>query len=173
MSDPSARITLVTSLAASPGHCAICGKSDHPVGFAATDNFDFEFYGTVYFCGDCIGDYARLFDYKSPSEMSNLESRLATQEAELRILREAVLLLESQVDGHTSINSFRDSLAILSSSGVSNSAPEPQPVSEDSPKVVEKSDGYQLAIDEPFDEQRSDDVRDITSTESIDELLAL
>lgn len=98
-SDPSARITRIQTPIASPGSCVICGKSDHPDGFAATDNLDFEFYGTVYFCGDCVGDYARVFGFISPNELVQLRLHAAAQDAELNTLRQAVLGLESTVDG--------------------------------------------------------------------------
>ncbi len=98
-SDPSARITRVMTPVASPGSCVICGKNYHPDGFAATDNLDFEFYGTVYFCADCVGDYARVFGYVSPTELVQLRAHNTAQDAELNTLRQAVLGLESTVDG--------------------------------------------------------------------------
>lgn len=96
--DPSARITRVPTPIASPGCCVLCGKNEHPLGFAATDNLDFEFYGTVYFCADCVGDYARAFGYLSPSDFADLRTHIELQDEELRTLRQAVLGLESTVD---------------------------------------------------------------------------
>lgn len=97
--DPSARIRRIPTPIASPGNCVICGKNEHPQGFAATDNLDFEFYGTVYFCADCVGDYARCFGYVSPNDLIGLREHVDAQNDELNTLRQAVLGLESTVDG--------------------------------------------------------------------------
>jgi hypothetical protein len=101
--DHSARIKRISAPVASPGKCAICGKPKHPQGFAATDNFDFEFYGTVYFCYDCIGDYARIFGFMSREEIEDLLARLTNQTEELKILRASVVNLETIVDAYTSL----------------------------------------------------------------------
>lgn len=97
--DPSARIKRVPAPVASPGSCVICGKNEHPDGFAQTDNLDFEFYGTVYFCADCVGDYARAFGYLSSNDLVGLREHIDAQNTELNTLRQAVLGLESTVDG--------------------------------------------------------------------------
>ena len=78
--NPSARVTLIKSPTALPGCCVLCGKSTHPVGFANTDGLDFEFYGAVFFCGDCVGDYARLFGYIHPDEAEKLRERVRIAE---------------------------------------------------------------------------------------------
>lgn len=97
--DPSARIKRVPAPVASPGSCVICGKNEHPDGFAQTDNLDFEFYGTVYFCADCVGDYARAFGYLSSDDLVGLREHIDAQNTELNTLRQAVLGLEATVDG--------------------------------------------------------------------------
>lgn len=97
--DPSARIKRIPAPIASPGSCVICGKNEHPDGFAQTDNLDFEFYGTVYFCADCVGDYARAFGYLSSDDLVGLREHIDAQNTELNTLRQAVLGLESTVDG--------------------------------------------------------------------------
>lgn len=97
MSDPSARVVRLASPVASPGHCVICGKTSHPEGFADA-RLDFEFYGTAYFCADCVGDYARLFGYASPNEVTRLREHIVLQDAELNTLRQANSGLESTVD---------------------------------------------------------------------------
>lgn len=98
MNDPSARVVRVDAPIASPGQCVICGKTEHPLGFADA-RLDFEFYGTLYLCADCVGDYARLFGYVSPEELVSLREHIEAQDLELNTLRQAVLGLESTVDG--------------------------------------------------------------------------
>lgn len=97
MTNPSARIVRVDAPVASPGHCGICGKSEHPDGFADA-RLDFEFYGTLYFCADCVGEYARLFNYMSPKDYEAMRTHIEAQGVELNTLRQAVLGLESTVD---------------------------------------------------------------------------
>lgn len=96
--DPSARVVRIDAPIASPGSCAICGKNSHPDGFADA-RLDFEFHGTFYLCADCVGDYARLFGYVSSAELVGLRALVDDQNAELNTLRQAVLGLESTVDG--------------------------------------------------------------------------
>lgn len=98
MTDPSGRITRVDAPIVSPGNCGICGKTDHPLGFADA-RLDFEFYGTLYFCADCVGEYARIFGYVSPDEIIKLREHVAAQDLELNTHRQAILGLESTVDG--------------------------------------------------------------------------
>lgn len=174
MTDPSARITRVDVLRASPGCCAICGKSDHPEGFAATDNFDFEFYGTVYFCADCVGDYARVFGYKSPSELDDLLEKYTQQAEELKILRQAVVLLENAVDNLTGLGNLRGNTPATSDRAISDPVAIVPAASEDVTESSDAGEGEQLALSESSVESGPDDVRDVTSTDStIDELLAL
>jgi hypothetical protein len=60
---------------------------------------DFEFYGTVYFCADCVGDYARAFGFISPVELEQIRNVVDAQALELRTLRAAILGMEATVDG--------------------------------------------------------------------------
>lgn len=95
--DPSARVQRIPTPIASPGSCAICGKNEHPEGFADA-RLDFEFYGTFYLCGDCVGDYARLFGYVSSEDLSVMRAEHDAMNSELNTLRQAILGLESTVD---------------------------------------------------------------------------
>lgn len=96
--DPSARMQRIDTPIVSPGSCAVCGKNQHPEGFL-DPRLDFEFFGTLYFCGDCVGDIARTFGYISPADLTRVREHIAAQDLELNTLRQAVLGLESTVDG--------------------------------------------------------------------------
>lgn len=173
MTDPSARIRRVDVLRASPGQCALCGKNEHPEGFAETDNFDFDFFGTVYFCYDCIGDYARVFGFKSPSELDDLEERFRLQRAELAMLRQAVVHLENTVDNLTGLSDLRRDYIVPGGGDGNIITPEPPA---DSPVIADAVEAGVSEVgeaDEPSSEPRRDDVRDTTDSESIDKLLAL
>lgn len=65
-SDAAARVQLVQAPITAPGSCALCGKSEHVKGFATADNLDFEFFGRFYLCGDCVGDFAKVFGWVDP-----------------------------------------------------------------------------------------------------------
>lgn len=99
--DQSARVTRVAAPIASPGHCRICGKPQHDLGFAATEGWDEEFYGTVYLCADCVGDYARVFGYMSSDQVEGLLSEVKRQSDEISLLRESVANLENILDAYS------------------------------------------------------------------------
>lgn len=94
----SARVTRISSPIASPGNCGLCGTATHEQGFA-DPRLDFEFYGTLYFCADCCGEFASLFGFLSPGQVVELRDHIAAQDLELNTLRQAVLGLEATVDG--------------------------------------------------------------------------
>lgn len=97
MSDPSGRVLRVDAPIVSPGNCAICGTVNHPLGFV-DPRLDFEFYGTLYLCADCVGECARIFGFLSPSEVAGLREHIEAQDDELNTLRQATHGLESTVD---------------------------------------------------------------------------
>lgn len=178
----SARITRIPMPVASPGHCAICGKHEHPEGFAATDNFDFDFFGTVYFCADCVGDYARVFGYISEKDLIGLREHIDAQNQELTTLRLAVLGLESTVDGliadaHRRSTQRSDAIATSRGDVNNDSIPDDSVVqpdeghaSSDVGEPTQVSEGPSNGPDEQGSERRRDDVFD---TSSADELLGL
>lgn len=176
-SDPAARITRISRPVASPAQCAICGKDSHPLGFAATDNFDFEFYGTVYFCADCIGDYARVFGFMSRDEIQNVLDKLAIQEAELKVLRSSIINLESIVDAYSSLRGVKPSDL---PSNVSNdvSATSTDAGNNEGKAVASGTDNIregvtvsgEQSIDERSNESGRDDVHDSTADNILAEL---
>lgn len=178
MSDPSARITRLATPVATPGNCGICGKDQHPKGFADA-RLDFEFYGTFYLCYDCVGEYSRLFGYVGPEDIVGLRDVVDAQNAELNTLRQAVLGLESTVDNLAGELSRRSSVtdAVTVIDPMPHSLiddPVVQPdagltdlnVTEPVESPTEPADG----TTEPTDEQRRDNLLD---TSAADELLGL
>lgn len=96
--NPSGRVQVYPSPVAAPGQCGMCGKAEHPKGFVDI-RMDFEFYGVLYFCYDCVGDIGRAVGFYAPEDLSSLRARVERQDDELVILREAILGMESTVDG--------------------------------------------------------------------------
>jgi len=103
----AARVQLIEAPVASPGVCILCGKSEHPEGFADA-KLDFEFYGTLYLCGDCVGDFARIFGWIHPRQAYALAAKVKELDEQLGIHREALLNLESAVENLTDYRLLRN-----------------------------------------------------------------
>lgn len=112
---------------ASPGKCVFCGKSEHPQGFI-DPRLDFEFYGTLYFCFDCVGDIARTLGFIDTEQAIKLAQEIARLSGELELHREALLNLEESVEHLTNYRLLRstidDSDANASVSGPTDAAAE-------------------------------------------------
>lgn len=170
--DTSARVKRIPAPIASPGCCGLCGKTHHDRGFASTDNFDFEFYGTLYFCYDCVGDYARTFGYMSREEVTNLLEELKSQRAELDVLRAAVGNLENILDAYSNLRpnsglpDYRDAGTVIPAVDVSASGEgDSNPLA----GIIDDGEGTNEPTNEPVSEPRSDDVRN--STSELDDLI--
>lgn len=184
--NPSGRVQVIPAPIASPGQCGICGTPSHPVGFA-DPRLDFEFYGTLIFCQTCVGDIASVFGYLPTEALVGLREQIEDQNDELNTLRQAVLGLEAAVDGLTSYNDGRD--RSFSERGRSSShfagpiKPKvEQPTEPDAkgpdgvdPEPANPGTRPEPAVNEPPAEQRRDDVRGTSGTDSadVDELLNL
>ena len=183
--NPSGRVQRIASPIASPGQCGMCGKASHEKGFADA-RLDFEFFGTLIFCADCAGDLSSVFGYVSPEDLVAMREMIDAQNDELNTLRQAVLGLESAVDGLSSYNASRERLR---DHGRSNSKPADDEVEPEKPEVAEPveqnpdgispepvSDGAVAngTPDKLSGEQGRDDVRGPAKSDvSIDELLGL
>lgn len=167
----AARVQLIPAPIASPGHCVICGKSEHEKGFV-DPRLDFEFYGSLYFCCDCVGEIASLFNFISPEKAVMLATRLQQLEEETAIQRESLLLLEQTVDNLANYNSIR-SVAVnasnaTSESSTSNAGAEEISVSAGGSVIplTGRNSTTESDINEPVDEQRPDDVSESTGGDS-------
>jgi hypothetical protein len=183
MTNPAAaRIRKIDSPVNTPGCCAICGKSKHDEGFAYTDNFDFEFYGSVIFCADCVGDYARLFGYLSPKVARVQEDELSALKDEVNTLRQAIILMENTLDNLTNVRLLASTYHPSSDVDLNNAVD----VDEAEYETATEADGLpegpvsdstsggtgdQLPSDELSSKQGPDGVRNTTSAD-IDSLLA-
>ena len=142
--NPSGRVQVIPVPIASPGQCGICGKSSHVKGFV-DPRLDFEFYGTLIFCYDCAGDMASVFGYQSADALELMRQHIDEQNDELNTLRQAVLGLESAVEGLTN---YRDLRGIATSgrgnpfgnSPVPDFNPEP-PVTPPDPPIADQPTG--------------------------------
>lgn len=102
--NPSGRVSWLAHPVESPGQCGVCGKPRHEKGFVFF-GMHFEFYGTLILCYDCVGEIAAVFDYIAPENLADLREHMSLQDTELNTLRQAILGLESAVEGLTN---FRD-----------------------------------------------------------------
>lgn len=112
----AARVQKLAVPVASPGMCGICGKNEHPDGFADA-RLDFEFYGTFYLCGDCVGDYARLFGWLHPMQARALAKKYDELSKELDLHREALLNLEESVEHLTNYRMLRSTITNANDDG--------------------------------------------------------
>lgn len=162
--DPvSARVQLIAVPIASPGQCAICGKSKHEEGFA-DPHLIYEFYGSFYLCADCVSDFANLFGYISPEQAILLAKRVKYLEEQLEIHRDALLALESSVEHLTNYRLLRsavdDNTPVVSVPGSANEAS--TSVNETAGGAVVKlptrTNDSESELDESVSEQGSNDV---------------
>ncbi len=96
--DPASKFQAVPSqYLLEPGSCASCGKVYDERGFADT-KLDFEMYGVVYFCSDCVLALANVFDdalhYKLIAENRALQQTLDTE-------RQRMAEMEATIDSLT------------------------------------------------------------------------
>lgn len=105
--NPSARVQRIASPMATPGQCGICGKHKHDQGFIDM-RLIFDNYGTLIFCADCTGEMARALGFLSSDDLVGMREHIEAQDIELNTLRQAVLGLESAVDGLTNYRDARD-----------------------------------------------------------------
>ena len=123
--NPSARITIQQVPQASPGHCGICGKGQDPNGFV-DPQLDFDYYGSLIFCKDCIAQMAAIFGFISPEDYDELTGELDLTKLDYNEALGKIQELERIVDGFTGYwNNGRVSTIIPS-----NGPPIPSQVSE-------------------------------------------
>lgn len=91
------RYYLLNSPVASPGQCGVCGYGGNDRQYL-DPRLDFEFYGSLYFCSECMASMAAVMGYIEPAKARTLELRVEEAERELVVLRAAVLNLENLHD---------------------------------------------------------------------------
>lgn len=78
---------------ASPGCCSICGYSSSDRRYI-DPRLDFDEYGSVIFCGECIAAMSLLMGYIEPAQAQALEARVEEAERQLIQLRATSLAME-------------------------------------------------------------------------------
>lgn len=117
LSSAQGRYYLLDSPVASPGNCGICGYSSNDRRYL-DPRLDFEFYGTLIFCDQCVASMARLFGWLTPELAKELEVRVESAETHLVQMRAAVAAME---DLRVALGSFDSGDASGSGSGSSES----------------------------------------------------
>jgi len=170
-SDASARVQRVPFPVASPGACVLCGKYEHPDGFAFF-GLDFEFFGTLYFCADCAGDIAAAFNWVHPDRSVALQVERDSALKANQELVERVQILEQSVESLTRYSTLSngnpessDLVAMEPLSNAADEGPKLTVVASPSDSVDEQSSD-ESDVSEPADEQRPDDVPEPTSSQS-------
>lgn len=98
MSDVNGAFSLILTPQALPGKCGGCGKAKWEQGFIDT-GLQFDFYGALIFCGECVLDMASKFGFITPEAADHLRSQIEALQTETVTQREALLGLEDAVDG--------------------------------------------------------------------------
>jgi hypothetical protein len=92
------KLTIEFAPISTPGVCGSCGISESKDGFVNT-GLDFEFWGTLIFCRNCVSEMASIYGLISPevAEDYQLEKDLLIKEVE--VLREALTSSKGIIDG--------------------------------------------------------------------------
>lgn len=174
----SARVQVIPAPIASPGKCVFCGKNQHDKGFI-DPKLDFEFYGTLYFCADCVGDIARTLGYIDTEQAIKLAQEIRRLSEELELHREALLNLEESVEHLTNYRMLR-SLSADSNSNVSISGS-----ADETPTIIDEAPGGAVIefptatnesepnISESVEQQGSDDISESTSSSDASPIIPL
>lgn len=93
LSSAQGRYYILTSPVATPGNCGVCGYSGNDRRYL-DPRLDFDFYGSLIFCEDCVASMSVLFGHLTPDLVRDLESRVEASETELVKLRAAVAAME-------------------------------------------------------------------------------
>lgn len=167
----AARVQLLEAPVVSPGMCILCGKSEHPDGFA-DPRLDFEYYGTLYLCGDCVGDFARLFGWLHPMQARALAMKYDELSKELEIHREALLNLEASVEHLTNYRMLRSTITGTEFSDGMDTTPissDSETTDAPSGSIIEfpgADSSAESDVSEPAPEQGPNDVPEPGSNES-------
>lgn len=143
---------------ATPGVCGVCGYGG-PERSYLDPRLDFEYYGTLIFCEDCVMSMAEVFGFILPAQARALEARVEEAERELIVYRGLALNLENLNGSLAALGYVRDEPVSGNLAGDST---------EGTDELVEGSDSGEGQPELPFaessDEPRSDDVRDVVHT---------
>lgn len=176
---PSGRFQVLrTGPMASPGCCIICGYSLKERIYL-DPRLDFDEYGSVIFCDQCVTEMATILGLISPTQARALEARVKEAESEIQMLRSAVANLETISDAVAQFSSLKlvltpaDTVSVSDSVDVLDDLPSAEAVSDDTeresaePELPEPagSERDDPELTEPDSVSGRDDVRDDASTD--------
>lgn len=104
---------------ADPARCGICGYGGRDRKYL-DPQLEFEFYGLLIFCEECISSMARLFGYIEPAQAQALEVRVEEAGRELIQLRAATAAMEA----------FRVAIGLSPDHGTTSDEPSSRPVAD-------------------------------------------
>lgn len=93
VSTAQGRYYITNTPQASPGTCTICGYAG-PDRSYLDPRLDFEFYGSLYFCEECMASMAQQMGFIEPAKARSLEARVEEAERELVHLRAATVAMD-------------------------------------------------------------------------------
>lgn len=144
--NPSAKILFTQLTRTAPGQCATCGSGQDKNGFCDTQ-LDFEFYGRLYFCSNCVAEIAAVFGFISPVDYAEMEDEVNLSKLEKQRYIEKIDNLEEIIDGISGLKSLISSDPFKSADYLE--ATEPEVKSE--PRVIEPESNTEQPNVEPSD----------------------
>lgn len=99
-SDPTSqlgRFVVTNRPTASPGSCVVCGYTGDQRQYLDF-RLDFEFYGSVYLCSDCMVDAGNCLGFATPEKFDAALATIKEQNEIIEELRTALTLSEQTVD---------------------------------------------------------------------------
>lgn len=164
LSSAQGRYYLLDTPVASPGHCGICGYAGNDRRYL-DPRLDFEFYGSLIFCEECIASMSVLFGHLTPKLVADLEARVEASETELIRLRAAVAAMESF---NVAFSSLGYSVSHGSDRGGNLAIGTIATADQDAEDVSGEAGSGDSATDESPVQQGPDDVRDDSADDSFD-----
>lgn len=150
MTSPSSRITVQENPTALPGSCGLCGAADKE--YYVDFKLDFEFYGVLYFCDECVAETARVCGFAKPEEVAAVLEKVSETTAENLYLKQKLRAAEAYIRESFDV----DPSSVIGSSSESTPS-EPDELDEEG---IGEEGSDDSEADESADEQGPNDVRD-------------
>lgn len=158
---PSGRFKLLDAPYASPGKCGLCGYAASGENEPADKrqyvdfNLDFEYYGALYFCTECLHSLISEMGYITPTEADDLKLRLMAAVDELSTFGRVVEVINGLAN------------FLVDAGWISHSLPVPVGDESGPSEVSEESDSGEGSDDseaaKSSDESGPDDTSDVGS----------
>jgi hypothetical protein len=163
LSTSQGRFFILDSPVVSPGVCGICGFGGAEGRKYLDPRLDFEFYGSLIFCEDCVTAMANQFGCLNPAQAQALESRVEEAERQLITYRAVISNMENV---SVAVSSLVASGVLSSDGNLVAVSPSDAAII---PETAVSDEGSAEREDaEPVDEPRSDDLR---NTDAADDFI--